>query len=81
MGDKRDQPPTWTGAMKRAALGAAVFFVAVLIIFKQAFLPSLGLAALVFLFYIPMGHTLDRFLYRRRMLAKQREREQRKAGQ
>lgn len=66
--------------MGRAALGAAVFFAAVLIIFKQALLPSLGLAALVFLFYIPMGHALDRFLYRRRMLAKQREREERRAG-
>src|SRR3954466_3719216 len=81
MGDKRDQPPTWSGAMKRAALGAAGFFVAVLIVFKQAFFPSLGLAGLVFLFYIPMGHALDSFLYRRRMLSKQREHERRKAGQ
>jgi len=79
MGSKRDQPPTWSGAIGRAGFGAAIFFVAVVLIFKQGLGQSLGFAALVFLLYIPMGHTLDLFLYRRRMRAKQREHEERKA--
>jgi hypothetical protein len=79
MGTKRDQPPTWSGAMGRAAFGAAIFFVAVVLLFKQGVGQSLGFAALVFLLYIPMGHALDVFLYRRRVRARQREHEERKA--
>jgi hypothetical protein len=79
MGNKRDQPPTWRSAIGRAAFGAGIFFVAVVLIFKQGVGQSLGFAALVFLLYIPMGHTLDLFLYRRRVRARQREYEERKA--
>jgi hypothetical protein len=79
MGNKRDQPPTWSGAIGRAGFGAGIFLVAVLLIFKQGVGQSLGFAALVFLLYIPMGHTLDLFLYRRRARARQREHEERKA--
>ena len=78
MGNKRDQPPTLTGAMGRAGFGAAIFFILLILIFKQAILAALGLSAAMFLLYIPMSLALDRFMYRRRMRSQMREREQRK---
>jgi hypothetical protein len=80
MGDKRDRPPTWSGAMGRAGFGAAIFFILLILIFKQAILTSLGLSAAMFLIYIPMSHALDRFMYRRRLQARLREHEARKTG-
>jgi hypothetical protein len=81
MGDKRDRPPTLTGAMGRSAFGAAIFFILLLLIFKQAIPVALGLSAAMFLLYIPMSLALDRFMYRRRMRAQAREREERRARQ
>jgi hypothetical protein len=78
--DKRDQPPTWSSAMGRAFFGAAIFFILLILIFKQGIPQSLGLSAAMFLIYIPMSMTLDRFIYRRRMRNQAREREQRKAS-
>lgn len=67
--------------MGRAFFGAAIFFILLVLIFKQGPLQSAGLSAAMFLIYIPMGHALDGFMYRRRMRSQLREREQRKAGQ
>jgi hypothetical protein len=80
MGDRRDQPPTWTGAMARAGFGAGIFFILLILIFKQGIAQSLGLSAAMFLVYIPMSMALDRFMYRRRMRSQARERTERKAG-
>jgi|SRR5919197_585751 hypothetical protein len=80
-GNKREQPPTLTGAMGRAFFGAAIFFILLILIFKQGIPQSLGLSAAMFLLYIPMSLALDRFMYRRRLKSQAREREQRKAGQ
>jgi hypothetical protein len=80
MGNKRDQPPTWSSAMGRAFFGAAIFFILLILIFKQGVPQSLGLSAAIFLIYIPMSMALDRFMYRRRMRSQMREREERKAG-
>jgi hypothetical protein len=80
MSQRRDQPPTWTGAMGRAFFGAAIFFILLILIFKQGIPQSLGLSALMFLLYIPMGHALDRYMYRRKLRARQREAAERKAS-
>ena len=80
MGNKRDQPPTWTGAIGRALLGAALFFALLVLIFKWGVAQSLGFSAFVFLLYIPLGHMVDLFMYRRRLRAKQREYAERKAA-
>ena len=66
--------------MGRAFFGAAVFFILLILIFKQGVPQSLGLSAAMFVVYIPMGLAIDRFMYRRRMRNQAREREQRKAG-
>jgi len=81
MGDKRDQPPTLSGAMARAGFGAAIFFILLILIFKQGILQSLGLSGAMFLLYIPMSLAIDRFMYRRRMRSQARERAERKAKQ
>jgi hypothetical protein len=66
--------------MGRAFFGAAIFFILLILIFQRSIGVSLLLAALMFLVYIPMGHALDRFMYRRKLRARQREQAERKAG-
>ena len=68
-----DREPTWRGAANRAALAAAVFFGLLVLILKQAFAPALAIAAFMFLVYIPLGYSLDSFVYRMRQRRKQRE--------
>lgn len=67
--------------MARAGFGAGIFFLLLILIFKQGILQSLGLSAAMFLLYIPMSLAIDRFMYRRRMRAQERERAERKARQ
>jgi hypothetical protein len=57
--------PTWRGAAIRAAFGAVLFFVLVAFVFGQAIGPSIALSVLMFGIYLPLGHTVDRFMYRR----------------
>ncbi len=72
---KRDVAPTWGTAVWRGLFGAGVFLVLIVVLFHQPVGTSLGLAALMLLIYIPMGHYMDRFMYRRRQAARRRERE------
>ena len=67
--------PTWRGAVNRALLGAGIFLVILLLIFKQPPGSSIALAAFMVVVYIPMGHSIDRFFYNRRMASAQRARE------
>src|ERR1700704_6296021 len=77
--DRLDRPPTWKSAGQRALIAAAVFLVAVLVLFKQQPGAAISLAAFMVLIYLPMGYYTDLFLYRRRQrkkaLEKQRPRE------
>ncbi len=78
-GQKRiDAPPTWTGALGRAAFGAAIFFILLILIFQRPVLAALLLSVLMMLIYIPLGHAIDGFMYKRRLRAKQREAQERK---
>ena len=80
MGQKRaDSPPTWSGALGRAAFGAAIFFILLILIFQRPIAAALLLSLLMMLVYIPLGHAIDGFMYRRRLRAKQREAQERKA--
>lgn len=80
MGQKRiDSPPTWSSALGRAAFGAAIFFILLILIFKRPIGAALLLSVLMMLVYIPLGHAIDGFMYRRRLRAKQRQAEERKA--
>ena len=64
----------------RAAFGAGIFFLLLILIFKRPVAASALLSVLILLLYIPLGHSIDGFMYRRRLRAKQREHEKRKAG-
>jgi hypothetical protein len=66
-----DRPPTWRGALNRAAISAAVFAVAVVVIFGRPIPDALVLGAVMVLLYLPMSYYTDRFLYKRRIRQKQ----------
>lgn len=65
-----DKPPTWSGAMQRAAIAAAVFGVLVVIAFGRDVAQGAILAAFMFLLYIPLGYATDTFIYRFRQRRK-----------
>jgi hypothetical protein len=69
--ERLDKPPSWRGAMQRAAIAAAVFGVLVVIIFKRDVAQGVVLAAFMFLLYIPLGFATDTFVYRFRQRRKQ----------
>jgi hypothetical protein len=69
--ERLDKPPTWSGAMQRAAIAAAVFGVLVVIVFKKGASQGVILAAFMFLLYIPLGYATDTFIYRFRQRRKQ----------
>ena len=69
--ERLDKPPTWRGAMQRAAIAAAVFGVLVVIIFKRDVAQGVILAAFMFLLYIPLGFATDTAVYRFRQRRKQ----------
>ena len=66
-----DKPPTWQGAMQRAAIAAAVFGVLVVVAFGREVAQGVILAAVMFLLYIPLGYATDNFIYRFRQRRKQ----------
>ena len=68
--DKLDRPPTWRGALNRAAISAAIFAVAVVLLFKRSVLSAAVLGVAMVLLYLPMSYYTDRFLYNRRQRRK-----------
>jgi hypothetical protein len=82
-GPRVPDPPSWSGALKKAAI-ATLLFIGLLSIFGQNPLVALvsGLVIGVF-FYTPGVYLLDRFMYQRHLrkeAQKQAEREQRRTG-
>jgi hypothetical protein len=72
---RSDAPPTWRGAATRGAVAAVIFTALLLLIFKQPVGSSLGLGALMLLFYIPAGYWIDTTMWRRRERARIRSSE------
>lgn len=68
--ERLDKPPTWRGAVNRAAIAAAVFAVLVVLLFKRNMAEGFGLAAFMFLLYIPLGFVTDKMIYSYRMKKK-----------
>jgi hypothetical protein len=62
--DRLNRPPTWRGAVNRAAIAAALFGVLVVLLFDQEIAQGAVLAALMFLLYIPLGYATDTMIYR-----------------
>jgi uncharacterized membrane protein len=81
VGHKRDLPPTWSSAVNRGLFGAGVFLLMLVVLFHRPVATSVGLAAFMVLIYIPLGHYIDGFMYRRKQAARRRERERRARGE
>jgi hypothetical protein len=68
--ERLDQEPTWRGAVNRAAIAAAVFFVIAMLLLGQSPLGAASLAVFAFVMYVPSGYYLDKFMYNRRQKQK-----------
>jgi Flp pilus assembly protein TadB len=66
-----DRPPTWRSALNRAAISAAIFAVAVVVIFGRPVAAAVVLGGVMIVLYLPMSYYTDRFLYHRRQRQKQ----------
>jgi hypothetical protein len=75
--DRRDRVPSWGSAVMRGVIGALIFLVLLMLLFGYPFAGALGLTAIMLALYIPLGYYLDRFFYRRRRMAAQRQKQAR----
>jgi hypothetical protein len=71
--ERLDRPPSWRGAVNRAAIAAAVFGVLVIALFGRSIAQGVVLAGFMFLLYIPLGYATDTAIYRFRQRRKARE--------
>jgi len=72
---RQAKPPSWAGSVNRAGIGALIFLGLLLLAFGQPPATSIALAGLMFVVYIPMGHSIDSFFYNRRRRTEQRARQ------
>lgn len=68
--ERLDRPPTWKGAINRAAIAAAIFGVLIGAL-RGSVTQGVLLAAFMFLLYIPMSYVTDSAIYRFRQRRKQ----------
>ena len=68
--ERLDQPPTWRGAVNRAAIAAVVFAVIATLVLGQQPAAAAVLALLAFAMYVPSGYYIDRLIYNRRQRQK-----------
>ena len=69
-----DRPPSWRGAVNKAAIAALVFAVAVTLLFQRPILSSLLLAVFTFFIYVPLSYYTDALIYKRAQAKKQAKR-------
>ena len=70
--ERMDRPPTWRGAINRAAIAALVFAVIAAFALGQPPVGAAVLALFAFAMYVPSGYYMDKFLYERRQRQKQK---------
>ncbi|CAA9498821.1 MAG: hypothetical protein AVDCRST_MAG53-2285 [uncultured Solirubrobacteraceae bacterium] len=63
--ERLNRPPTWRSAVNKAALAAAVFAVAVTLLFQRPLVGSLVLALFTFVVYVPLSYFTDAMIYKR----------------
>jgi hypothetical protein len=69
--DRFDKPPTWKGAIQRAAIAAIVFGVFAALLLKRDVAQAAVLVVPIFLLYIPLGYWTDNLMYRFRQRRRQ----------
>lgn len=62
-----DRPPSWSTAVTRAGITAALFAVVLVLLLKNPASSAIALSGFMFLVYIPLGYLTDSFVYKRRM--------------
>lgn len=70
--ERLDRPPTWRGAVNRAAIAAVVFAVIAMFALSQPPAAAVILALMAFAIYVPSGYWMDKFIYERRKRQKQK---------
>jgi hypothetical protein len=68
-------PPTWGGAARKGVLAAGIFFALLALAFQRPIGASLGIAAFMVAFYVPMAYFTDKFMYNRHLRKQQLERQ------
>jgi len=63
--DRRDRPPTWSGAFVRAMV-AAILMVAIVILLLHQTAQAFALFPIVLVMYIPISYYTDKWVYERR---------------
>jgi len=61
--ERLNRPPTWRGAVNRAAIAAIVFGVLVVAAFGRELVQGALLAAFMFVLYIPLGFLTDKAVF------------------
>ena len=72
--ERLDQPPTWRGAITRAAIAALVFVVIAMLVLGQNVAGAIVLGVVAFAMYVPSGYLIDKFVYERRQKQKAKQR-------
>jgi hypothetical protein len=70
--ERFDKPPTWRGALNKAAIAAALFGVIIVLAFGRSPAQGAVLAAFTLLMYVPMSYYTDLLFHRRRQRQKER---------
>ena len=70
--ERIERPPTWRGAVNRAAIAAVVFAVIAAFALGQPPAGAALLALFAFTLYVPSGYYMDKFIYERRQKQKQK---------
>jgi hypothetical protein len=65
--DRRDRPPTWTGAFYRAMVAAVLMLVVSIVLIPK---PPLQYFPIVLLFYWPLSYYTDVWMFKRRQHSK-----------
>ena len=67
--DRFNRPPTWRGALNRAAIAAVLFVVAVILLGQKP-ATAVSLGAVMLLLYVPMSYYTDLLIWNRRQKKK-----------
>src|SRR5829696_8844761 len=69
--ERLDKPPTWRGAINRAAIAAVIVAVLAVLALGNRIEQAVILAAVMLVIYIPLGYGFDTIVYRVRQRRKQ----------
>jgi hypothetical protein len=68
--ERLDKPPTWRGAINRAAIAAVIVAVLAVLALGNTPAQAIVLAAVMLVIYIPLGYGFDTLVYRIRQRRK-----------